>query len=68
MLRGADVFLPDDLGFAVDASAFAEVVIGFPADKFFGEAGHLLGHTLFLNGCQEENNVVNLWLLIRQIS
>ncbi len=40
LLRGADVFLPDDLGFAVDASALAEVVIGFTADEFFGEAGH----------------------------
>jgi len=40
LLRGADVFLPDDLGFAVDASALAEVVIGFAADEFFGKAGH----------------------------
>ena len=40
LLRGADVFLPDDLGFAVDASALAEVVIGVTADEFFGEAGH----------------------------
>jgi len=40
LLRGTDVFLPDDLGFAVDASALAEVVIGVTADEFFGEAGH----------------------------
>ncbi len=36
LLRGADVFLPDDLGFAVNASALAEVVIRFPGDKFLG--------------------------------
>jgi len=40
LLRGANVFLPDDFGFAVDASAFAEVVIRFTVDEFFGEAGH----------------------------
>jgi hypothetical protein len=40
LLRGADVFLPDDLGFAVDASALAEVVIGFTSNEFSGKAGH----------------------------
>jgi len=40
LLGGADVFLPDDLGFAVDASAFAQVVIGSPADEFLSEASH----------------------------
>lgn len=38
LLGGADVLLPDDLGLAVDASAFAQVVIGSPADEFFSEA------------------------------
>ena len=41
LLRVTDVFLPDDLGFTVDASALTEVVIGFTADELFSEAGHL---------------------------
>jgi len=40
LLRRADVLLPDDLGFAVDPSALAEVVIGVSADELFSEAGH----------------------------
>jgi len=40
LLGGSDVLLPDDLGFAVDASAFAQIVIGSAADKFFSEARH----------------------------
>jgi hypothetical protein len=41
LLRVTDVFLPDDLGFTVDASTLTEVVIGFTADELFSEAGHL---------------------------
>jgi len=41
LLGVTDVFLPDDLGFTVDASTLTEVVIGFTADEFFSEAGHL---------------------------
>lgn len=36
----AEVDLPDDLGFAVDALAIAGVVIGVAADEFGGEARH----------------------------
>jgi len=40
LLRRTDVLLPDDLRFAIDASALAEVVIGITSNEFFGEAGH----------------------------
>lgn len=40
LLRRADVLLPDDLGFAVDPSALAQVVIGVSPDELFSEAGH----------------------------
>ncbi len=40
LLRGPDVFLPDDFGFAVDASALPEIVIRFTADEFSGKACH----------------------------
>lgn len=59
LLRGTDVFLPDDFGFAVDASAFSEIVIRFAADEFFGKASHQLGHTISVKECQEENYVQN---------
>ena len=40
LLGGTDVFLPDDFGFTVDASALPEIVIRFTADEFFGKACH----------------------------
>lgn len=40
LLRGTDVFLPDDFGFTVDASALPEIVIRLTADEFFGKACH----------------------------
>lgn len=41
LLGVTDIFLPDDFGFTVDASTLTEVIIGFPADELFSEAGHL---------------------------
>ena len=40
LLRGADVFLPDDLGFAINPAALAEVVVGSSFDQFLCEARH----------------------------
>ena len=40
VVGSAEVFLPDDLGFAVDALALAGVVVGFAADGFFDDADH----------------------------
>ena len=40
LLRVTDVFLPDDFGFSVDASALPEIVIRFTANEFFSKAGH----------------------------
>jgi len=51
LLRGTDVFLPADFGFAVNASALPEIVIRFTADEFFGKACHQLGHTTSAKEC-----------------
>jgi len=40
VLGAAEVFLPDDFGFAVDALGFAGVVVGVAADAFLDEARH----------------------------
>ncbi len=45
VVGAAEILLPDDLGLAVDAAAFACVVGGLPADGLLEEARHAIGHT-----------------------
>src|SRR5262245_24421390 len=45
LVGAAKVLLPDDLGPAVDSTAFARVVVGLTVDSFLDEAGHTVGHT-----------------------
>jgi len=61
LLRGADVLLPDDFGFAVDASALAQVVIGISPNELFSETCHCLGHTTLFSRSQGKRFYANLW-------
>ena len=40
IFRTAQVLLPDDLGFAVDALALPGIIIGLAADHFLGDTRH----------------------------
>lgn len=40
--RGAEVLLPDDAGFALDALGFGQIIVGTTLDPFFEEIRHTL--------------------------
>src|SRR5262249_52332726 len=46
VVSAAEILLPDDLGLAVDAAAFAWVVVGLAVDGLLEEARHAVGHTV----------------------
>jgi hypothetical protein len=45
VVGAAEILLPDNLGLAIDAAAFACVVLRLPAYGLFDEASHAVGHT-----------------------
>jgi hypothetical protein len=48
----AEVLLPDDLGLAADAAAFAGLVVGVAAEDLPDNACHMVGHTAQLTEWQ----------------
>src|SRR5206468_4223060 len=50
VVGAAQVLLPDDLGFAVDALTLAGVVVGMASDLLGGEASHVRSYDSVLTG------------------
>ena len=56
----AEVLLPDNLGLAIDAAAFAGVVVDASVNGLLDDAGHVVGHTeVAVNGQGSEKIAVN---------
>jgi len=62
ILGAAEVLLPDDLGFAVDALALAGVVVGMASDLLVARLA-MLGHTVTpLNALVQSIRALSLYL------